>query len=180
LNDRFAALESAAVAEFATDGYKREDLAIDRSADLRYVGQGFELTLPVDDGVLDAASLARLESAFHSAHAHTYGHASPADPVQFVTLRLTIRDRGRVRSVVRPDGASDHRRLVPPETTRAAYFGEAGILRTPVINRHDLTGQPGAGPLIVEEYDATTVVPPGAAACLDGFGNIVIDLDERS
>jgi N-methylhydantoinase A len=180
LNDRFDSLESAALAEFAADGYRREDLTLERSADLRYVGQGFELTLPVPEGALNAAGLKQLETAFHAAHTHTYGHASEADAVQFVTLRLTVRNSGRVRSTVRAGGESDHRQLVSPGTTRDAYFGEAGVLRTPVINRHDLSEQPLAGPVIVEEYDATTVVPPGAAVRLDGAGNIVIDLGEWS
>jgi N-methylhydantoinase A len=180
LNGLFASLEAAALAEFAADGIRREDLAFERAADLRYVGQGFELTLPVPEGTLDAAGLTRLETAFHAAHTHTYGHASEADAVQFVTLRLTVRNSGRVRSVVSAGWGSDHRHLVPPGTMRDAYFGEAGVLRTPVINRNDLTEQSLAGPLIVEEYDATTVVPPGAVVRLDAAGNIVIDLDERS
>jgi N-methylhydantoinase A len=64
----------------------------------------------------------------------------------------------------------------PPERARGAYFGEPhGWLPTPVIARRALTTR-RMGPLIIEEYDATTVVPPGTAASLDAGGNIVIDL----
>jgi N-methylhydantoinase A len=59
---------------------------------------------------------------------------------------------------------------------RSAYFGpELGWLDTPVLRRGALA-QAQAGPCIVEEYDATCLVPPGARAALDGFGNIIIDL----
>jgi N-methylhydantoinase A len=60
-------------------------------------------------------------------------------------------------------------------TSRQAYFGEQGWLDTPVIARADLRGR-RSGPLIVEEYDATCLVPPGARAELDASGNIVIEL----
>ena len=63
-----------------------------------------------------------------------------------------------------------------PATTRKAYFGPAGLLDTPVIDRPALAGAPHPGPLIIEEYDATTVIPPACTAALDDWGNIVIDL----
>ena len=62
-------------------------------------------------------------------------------------------------------------------SARDAYFGpEAGLLPTPVLARADLTAAPRPGPLIVEEYDATTVVPPGCAARRDEWDNIVIEV----
>ena len=64
-----------------------------------------------------------------------------------------------------------------PEPSRAAYFGpERGLHSVAVLERDALSGTPRAGPFIVEEYDATTVVPPDAAAHLDAAGNIVLDI----
>ena len=61
----------------------------------------------------------------------------------------------------------------PAGLARTAYFGrEHGSLSTPVIGRGDLDGTPRSGPLIVEEYDATTIVPPDWSARLDDYGNI--------
>jgi N-methylhydantoinase A len=178
LNGHLQEMETAALDEFAADGFRAEDVQIERSADLRYVGQGFELTLPLDLEPLDAAGLARLESAFHELHQRTYGHRSATDPVQFVTLRLTARDLRHRRSVARVVHDTEHHGLVPPGTVRDAYFGERGLVRTPVLNRADLSAQPAVGPFIVEEYDATVVVPPGASGRLDAAGNIVIDLHQ--
>jgi N-methylhydantoinase A len=62
-----------------------------------------------------------------------------------------------------------------PRSVRTAYFGSAlGTIATPVIDRHHLSAYPKRGPFIVEEYDSTTVVPPGASARLDRWGNIVV------
>jgi len=72
------------------------------------------------------------------------------------------------------------RRLAPAplalKPARDAFFPHNGIVSTPIIARGDLTRRPRNGPLIVEEYDATTVVPPGWAARLDGDQNIVIEM----
>jgi N-methylhydantoinase A len=66
-------------------------------------------------------------------------------------------------------------RIVPEGTVRNAYFGPvAGLVATPVIERRDLLDRPRSGPLIVEEYDATTIVPPGWDAALDGSGDVVM------
>jgi N-methylhydantoinase A len=120
--------------------------------------------------------LVRLAERFHEAHQRTYGHRSPGDPVQFVTLRLTVRDRQRDAGEGRVAPDLEHSRLVSAGTARSAYFGERGSIVTPVLNRNDLAGGPVSGPFIVEEYDATTVVPPGASGRLDELGNIVIEL----
>ncbi len=63
---------------------------------------------------------------------------------------------------------------------RSAYFGpQAGTIDTPVISRGDLSGNPVDGPVIIEEYDATCVVPPGCRACIDSAANIEIRVLDR-
>ena len=65
----------------------------------------------------------------------------------------------------------------PAPGTRPAYFGSTyGTLETPVIRRGDLAGRTLAGPLIIEEYDATCLVPPACRATLDEAGNVVVDV----
>jgi N-methylhydantoinase A len=69
----------------------------------------------------------------------------------------------------------------PTEPFRTAYFGKAhGLVDTPVIERQDLRSTPRGGPLIIEEYEGTTVVPPLAIAMRDAFDNIVITLPAES
>jgi len=81
-------------------------------------------------------------------------------------------DRPRVPETLLPSDAS----TASPLAARQAYFGpQLGWLTTPILHRAALT-TPHEGPCIIEEYDATCVVPPRARAALDSYGNIVIDL----
>jgi len=65
-----------------------------------------------------------------------------------------------------------------PSSTRPAYFGpEHGLCETPVLRREHLPSEPVRGPMIVEEYDATVVVPPGCSAARDHLGNIIIEVE---
>src|SRR6185503_15709491 len=120
---------------------------------------------PLADGPIDTAALAHLEEDFGREHEKTYGHRAGADePVELVSIQVV----GQGLRASRPEPA--------PPPPRRAYFGApTGWLETPILRRSDLSA-PRAGPLIVEEYDATCVVPPGARAELDTGGNILIAL----
>jgi N-methylhydantoinase A len=154
-------------------GYARKSITFQRAADLRYSGQAFELTVPAPNRKLDAAALAELERLFELEHERTYGHAFRGTyAMETVTLRVTgsVTPEG-VQTSVRTR-ASDQ-----PESRRSVYFGPAyGERDTPILARSALTDQLRAGPLIVEEYEGTAVVPPNCAARLDAAGNIVIEV----
>ena len=168
LGEAFGRLEDEARRQLASEGFSGAAVRLERSADCRYQGQSFELTVPV------TASLA-LDEAFGREHERTYGHrAGPDEPVEIVSLRVVGRglsDRPRVGE--RPAA------LQAPQTAaamRRVYFGaQAGWLTTPILSRADLV-TPREGPAVVEEYDATCVVPPGARAALDAWGNIVMEV----
>jgi len=116
-----------------------------------------------------------LERAFADEHERTYGHrAGPDEPVELVSIQLVGSGLRQGSGV--PQNVTSSRQEGAKQASRPAYFGdEHGWLATPVLSRADLaTGR--AGPLIVEEYDATCVVPPGARAERDGGGNIVITI----
>jgi len=175
LNQVWSRMDADALAQLASEGFTGAAVRLRRSADLRYQGQSFELTVPVPTGRLDAASIAALAEAFGQEHERTYGHrAGPDEPVEVVTLRLVaqgISDRPRVPDHIRidRDGGGAH----PP---RRVHFGpDYGWLETPVLGRGDLA-RLTHGPCIVEEYDATCVVEPGSTAVLDAHGNIVIEV----
>jgi len=165
----FAALEREAEALLRREAEGRVEL--DRFVDLKYQGQSFELTVPLPGGWGSAGSLGELASAFAREHLRTYGHAAEGDPIQLVNLRLTARIR-------RPAGTPPLRLAgarAASGGTRAAWLGrDHGLVATPVLDRADLGTAPRPGPLLVDEYDATTLVPPGCAARLDAHGNIVI------
>ena len=163
--------EEQLVAEDFTGAQAR----LKRSAALHYKGQTFELVVPVPDGPIDAAMVSHLEEAFGAEHERTYGHRAGAEePVELVSIQVVgsgIRAEGGVPQRVRPS------RMEPEASQpRKAYFGaEHGWVETPILRRSDLASGK-TGPLIVEEYDATSLIPPGASAELDAGGNIVVEL----
>jgi N-methylhydantoinase A len=164
-----AELERDAEALLSDEGH-RAQVQIERAVDLKYQGQSFELTVPLPPAWTDEA-LRELATSFGREHERTYGHQAEGDPIQMVNLRLTARVQ---RPADRPA-----LQLEVDDTVRggerSAYFGPAhGIIATPVLARGELAATPRPGPLLVDEYDATTLVPPGCAARLDAHGNILI------
>src|SRR5215216_3416456 len=129
-----------------------------RSAALHYKGQTYELVVPVPDGPIDRQMVAHLEEAFGAEHERTYGHrAGTEEPVELVAIQLVgsgLREGGGVPPRLTASGPE-----APAQPARRAYFGaEHGWIETPVLRRSDLASG-RAGPLIVEEYDATCLVP---------------------
>ena len=177
LNEAFDDLERQARAQLAAEGVPGTAIAIQRRAAMHYHGQIYELTVVVPDGPIAPAGVQALEEAFGREHERTYGHRAGADePVELVSVQL-IASAADAEPPRLPDAA----RLLGQEAAarlgvRPAYFGpELGWLDTPVLRRGALA-EPQTGPCIIEEYDATCLVPPGARAVLDRFGNIVINL----
>ncbi len=176
LGDVFARMESEARVQLAAEGFTGDAVRIRRSADCRYEGQSFELTVPVAAGAVGVGTVADLQEKFGREHERTYGHrAGPDEPVELVSLRVVgqgIPDRPRMPEALRIDRTGPGR----AGGTRRVFFGpELGWRETPIIDRPDLA-TPREGPYIVEEYDATCVIPPGARAALDAHGNIVLEL----
>ena len=177
LSDVLVTLEEEARGIFVAQGYAAQTLAVRRRADLRYENQGFEFTVDIPGGGIDPSSIVALADAFEAVHEQTYGHRATDEVVEVTALRVAARVVGeRTHSTVYSNG----RAAAPRATTvsREVYFGrEAGMHATPVIERSALT-VPTRGPLIVQEYDTSCVVPPGASAVVDEDGNIVIDLGD--
>ena len=171
-----AQLIDEAVTLFEQEGYDPTAIEIHRYADIRYCGQAYELTVPVNgEGLPDPKAMT---AAFHDEHFRTYAHKSELDPVELVNVRIV----GRISL----GNASDSNPpLVEPQKAdsgtrreRMAYFGSNfGMLATPILTRSALLGTINRGPLIIEEYDSTCVIPPGCKVSVDGFANMLISLD---
>jgi len=172
--ERFCSIESDLAAIMRDEGYETADYTVARFADLRYSGQAHELTIAVDasPNSIDIAALAR---AFGDEHEQTYGHQAESEEVESVVLRVvaTVAVDKSFGVVASETG------VVASETgevcRRQAYFGpDHGLLEVDVLGRSDLGDGSRNGPLIIEEYDATCVVPPGWTAALDGESNIIL------
>lgn len=143
-----------------------------RSADMRYVGQEYSVNIPIGAGI----DLAEIERTFHEAHRTRYGHSTPDAPCEFVNLRVAA--LGRLdREVYGFEPPADGQ---PAEVARRSAVFNREIREVAILRRDRLpVGARRAGPAIVEEETATTVIPPGWVAEVDRLGNLVITPEDR-
>ncbi|RMF91448.1 MAG: hydantoinase/oxoprolinase family protein [Nitrospinota bacterium] len=174
-NGMLATLEAELRETLSREGYAAEAMVIERAVDLRYAGQSFELTVPLDPGIITATTLEKLATRFGEEHQKTYGHKADNEPIELVNLRLVARGlptRPRFPEQLQPD---THALSLSP--SRPVYFGTAyGEVETPIRSRESLGMEGEEGPMIIEEYDATIVVPPECRVKRDAWHNVIITL----
>jgi N-methylhydantoinase A len=157
------------------EGCEPSQVEVKRFADLRYYGQAHELTVPLTllpSGEIDFEATAE---AFHVEHDRTYGHRSNGSPIQSVNVRVLGTVHRADAAKIDVEGALDASRRKANKTVRQVYFGPAfGHVETPILCRADLGATPRSGPMILEEYDTTCVVPPNWNASIDASGNIIL------
>jgi N-methylhydantoinase A/oxoprolinase/acetone carboxylase beta subunit len=153
-------------------------ITVTRSVDARYVGQGFELTVPVPSAGLDAGALARVRATFDEIYAARYGYAQPGEPVEVVTWKLSAVGGASRVSLAK---AADTPVAGALKGRRRAYFPETGgWVDCPIYDRYTLAaGLTLAGPAIVEERESTSVLPPGSVATVDEYANLVVEVAPR-
>ncbi|MBM4442104.1 MAG: hydantoinase/oxoprolinase family protein [Candidatus Rokubacteria bacterium] len=166
---RLGDLEAEARATLGAEGYAPPHVRLVTQADLRYTGQGSELTVPIPAGGLEDVNA--LREAFEREYTATYGHATH-EALELVNVRAVatgVREhRLDFRAVsVASLPIAPRRRLV--HFTRGAPAAD-----TPIVPRESIGEAPTAGPLIVESYDSTVAVPPEATIARDRFGNLVL------
>jgi len=170
------ALRAQGAEALALEGYGADAVSMVLKADLRFVGQSSELTLALRDGPLDRAALAALRSAFLAAYRETFGYAAD-EPVELVNLRLSAhghRDDRLAFDALRIDAAA----LAGTTGERLASFARGTApVATPVIARSEVGARERRGPLIIESYDTTVVVPPAARVRADDAGTLLLELD---
>ncbi len=177
----FRELEAKAADDFSAEGLSGARAEFVREADLRYAGQGYELRIGLDGigtGAIDAAALTALTARFHERHAALHGHAAPDAPVEIVSYRLRAivpvpKLDAKAAAVETGSGDGD----AAPAGQRDVVFGEDAAVATPVYRRDALgAAQSLTGPAVIEQPDATTVVPPGWTLRRDGYGNLVMEV----
>ena len=167
----FAALAGPAVEELCGEGFAAGEIALDYALDLRYRGQGYELT--VDVGPAGVRDLAVVRKTFDELHNDRFGHMAPAEAVEVVSYRVTA--RGPIPHLTfaertrRGTGAEDAR------TGRRRVFLDGGWAEAAVYARDRLdVGARVSGPAVVEQSDSTVVVRSGQTAETDRRGNLVV------
>ena len=156
-----------------TIGGDPKEITFKRFADLRFKGQAYELIIPFQKPNLNQKELKNLSKTFEEKHFTRYGHAFSGEfPIELVNLRLV-----GTKKTVTPEIKHNLKTYKKEDNRREAYFGPAiGLVNSRVLSRGDLEKNILEGPLIIEDYEGTVVVPPGCEAHLDSMGNIVIKL----
>jgi N-methylhydantoinase A len=172
----FVALAERAERWFAHEGIASADRRIARTVDMRYHGQNYELSVAAPEGPISQATLQALAAGFADVHRQRYGFVADGDPVQIVTLRVEA--TGAVRKaelVAHPEAGPDAAGAIMQR--RPVWLAETGdFANCPIYAREELRpGNRFAGPAIVEQMDATTLVPPGWSARVDSYLNLILE-----
>lgn len=178
LQTELAQLRRRAAAQLDDDGVDPGEATFEPSADMRYVGQSYDIAVPI---VSPAAqdSVTATVAEFRRRYRELYGHESLVEAVEFVNLRVRLSLPAGRDTQAAPRGASSDA-TAKPQGARAAYFGPAhGWLETAIYTRAALaSGARVHGPAIVTQADTTTVIYPGHKLVVDAVGNLVIAVPE--
>jgi N-methylhydantoinase A len=163
LGNNFKELERAAMKALRDEGFPVAKQRHERSLAMRYKGQSFELEIKQTSG--------NIAASFHRAHRERYGYAQE-NPVEVVSAR--VRSTGLVERIAEPRRADRKRGFAKPSNTVKAYI-DGKELKVLVYERVQLPcGMKLRAPCIVTEYSSTTLIPPGAQAAVDDYGNLII------
>ncbi len=175
INDMFHQLIERAKADLQSEDFAEDEIKIEPYLDLRYAGQGYELTVPSPMPPFTKHDLTLMCGRFDTMHEQNSGHKAETEPVELVSLRLI--SLGLVPQAKLSPGKVTGRKVDAAKTgARKVFFGkEHGVLMTQVYNRDLL--EPGhkiPGPAIVEQLDTTTVIQPEQEAAVDDYRNILV------
>jgi N-methylhydantoinase A len=179
LNRDLAAMQEELARQLMADGVAAADAAFERSGDLRYVGQGYELRVPFPDGPLDPPALRQVLHSFGELHRVEYGHVFEASPIEIVNIRVSgIGHMPKIAASRPTGGGSLAEALVKTAPCAFRSNGQLATIMTPFYRRGLLPlGQKIAGPAIVLQTDSTTVVPPDATLTADESGNLILRIE---
>jgi N-methylhydantoinase A len=176
LNADFARLDAEARGQLRRDGVRDENIVLAHAADCRYVGQGYELRVPMPSGNLDEEAMKTFTGDFHRLHQEEYGHVFPANPIQIVNIRVVaVGEMPKLPSLPAPATTSvaDARIDEAP-----VYFSDGGSVAsrpTAFYHRERLpAGERIEGPAVLVQFDSTVVVPPGASAEALASGDVLV------
>jgi len=175
----FRDLEDRARKSLSKEGFPVERMILLREIDARYVGQSYEITVPTRDASEHEAD--RLANAFHERHRALYGYMAAGESIEIVNARLTAtglieKPKFLKRALQGPDPSAESL-----SGFREVYFESLDdYVRCPTYARERLgPGNRAAGPLIVEQYDSTTVVYPNWNLDVDCYGNLRLTKEGR-
>lgn len=174
INSLFRDIEARAVQHLRKDGFRKGDIDIKRSLDMRYVGQVHECTVDIDTFEIGDKTIDRVKDAFHKRHEELYTYAERHNAVEVVNIESTL--YGRIDKPKPPRLARGVPTAKALKGHRRAIFRASGqTTRTPIYDGSLLgAGASISGPAIIEEVTTTIVIEPGWTARLDASGSYII------
>ena len=174
LDSALARLSQRAKDWLAGEQLDANDAQHEHLAEMRYLGQNYELAISFVGNTFDATLLTDTIAHFHAAHLRAYGHSMPERPLEIVNLRLAVNvNRATIVETQTPSSA----KRFAESTRRSVWYPMINFVETPIYRRDDIpVGAQFVGPAIIEQMDATTVIPPDANVRSDTGGNLIIDL----
>ncbi|MEX2149691.1 MAG: hydantoinase/oxoprolinase family protein [Steroidobacteraceae bacterium] len=178
MNADLAAMEGVLRTQLAADGLDAATAGFQRSADARYVGQGYELRLELPQARIGTGEFGAALSRFHALHEREYGHHFEQSPIELVNLRVTaVAQVPKIRVPPKPAGGS----LAAARLRTADAVFRVGVeLASFATTFYDRTRlplrEPIPGPAIILQVDSTTVVPPQCTAEVHESGSIIVRL----
>jgi N-methylhydantoinase A len=171
LLESFRELEGRARGEFDSYGIGWDSVERAYALDMRYVGQAYELTMPVDEFVAGARPVEQLTQRFHEFHRARYGHASSREGVEIANFRLTALHRSRVQRVTGAEAVRSG-----PVVAEQAPVHLNGRLETCTFYRRESLppGHAVRGPAVIEEATATAFIPEGWTGTVADAGNLIL------
>ena len=181
LNGDLAAVEAGIAQQFRADGVDQAEVSFERSGDLRYVGQGYELRVPFPAGEIGPVETEELFRRFHEQHRAEYGHVFEDSSIEIVNVRVA--GVGRTPTIgappaIRGESLEAARVKTGRGTFRTAGGGLAEVETTFYLRDRLPVDEPFPGPAVVLQRDSTTVIPPGSIACADEAGNLIITIED--
>ncbi len=172
-------LEERARQELSAEGMEAADARFSREIDLRYTGQGYELRTPLEglfSGSLSARTLLAVRERFDERHAQIHGHAARNRAVEVVSYRLRVRVPVPKYQMQQEQAGRPHDVNKAQKGVRDLHLNGEAAVRATLFERDRLdVGATLAGPAIVEQFDATTVIPPGWTGRVDPYRNLVLE-----
>ncbi len=180
LESIFGRLEAAGQQALAGEQTQTGQIGFRRALEMRYLGQSFDLRLPVP-ALIDEAGLARTLEAFHALHEQTYGYAAREMEVELVTARAEAAAPLRAPTLSEQPPGPGQPAADALIDTRPVFFEDAGAFQpTPIYQRARLRpGNVVSGPAIIEQYDTTTLLPSGWSASVDRLTNLALERDRE-
>ncbi|HEY0338147.1 MAG TPA: hydantoinase/oxoprolinase family protein, partial [Burkholderiales bacterium] len=174
----FAALEEQGKAALRLYGLDTHSIVFQRSADMRYRRQAYEINVRLAADKLEQSYAPRIAEAFHEVHERLYGRRDPAGVVEFVTLSVSAIGNSRrlnYRPLAQGDGSAAHAQ----KAARNVFFRDTGMIECPLYERAKLrAGDKLRGPALIEADDSTVVVPPEWMTRCDSMANLILTREQ--